>query len=82
MARTLLQPGDAVLVDEPGWAVEFGRLSRMGMGMGMLPVPCGGDRPELAAMAPLLAEHRQRLYVTVSVLRPFRNRRPPSPTGS
>ena len=66
VARTLLQPGDAVLVDEPGWAVEFARLSRMGMRL--LAVPRGGDGPDLAVMARLLAEHRPRLYVTVSVL--------------
>ena len=66
VARTLLQPGDAVLVDEPGWAVEFARLTRMGMRL--LPVPRGGDGPDLGVMAQLLAEHRPRLYVTVSVL--------------
>ncbi|GCL65264.1 aminotransferase-like domain-containing protein [Pseudaquabacterium pictum] len=66
VARTLLQPGDAVLVDEPGWAVEFARLTRMGMRL--LPVPRGPDGPDLAVMAQLLAQHRPRLYVTVSVL--------------
>ncbi len=66
VARTLLQPGDAVLVDEPGWAVEFARLARMGMRL--LPVPRGADGPDLAVMAELLARHKPRLYVTVSVL--------------
>jgi DNA-binding transcriptional MocR family regulator len=66
VARTLLQPGDAVLVDEPGWAVEFARLTRAGMRL--LPVPRGPDGPDLAVMAALLREHRPRLYVTVSVL--------------
>ncbi len=66
VARTLLQPGDAVLVDEPGWAVEFARLTRMGMRL--LPVPRGADGPDLGVMAQLLATHRPRLYVTVSVL--------------
>jgi len=66
VARTLLQPGDAVLVDEPGWAVEFARLTRMGMRL--LPVPRGADGPDLAVMAQLLAAHKPRLYVTVSVL--------------
>ena len=42
-ARTLLQPGDAVLVDEPGWAVEFARLTRAGMRL--LPVPRGMTAP-------------------------------------
>lgn len=72
VSRTLLQPGDAVLVDEPGWAVEYARLTRMGMRL--LPVPRvaagpGTDGgPDLAVMAALLREHRPRLYVTVSVL--------------
>ncbi|MEY4749438.1 MAG: hypothetical protein RIQ60_1652 [Pseudomonadota bacterium] len=66
VARTLLTPGDAVLVDEPGWAVEFARLSRMGMRL--LPVPRGPEGPDLAAMAHLAREHRPKLYVTVSVL--------------
>ncbi len=66
IARTLLQPGDSVLVDEPGWAVEFARLTRAGMRL--LPVPRGVDGPDLAVMEQLLREHRPRLYVTVSVL--------------
>ncbi len=66
VSRTLLQPGDAVLVDEPGWAVEFARLTRLGMRL--LPVPRGADGPDLAVMEALLKAHRPRLYVTVSVL--------------
>ena len=66
VARTLLQPGDAVLVDEPGWAVEFARLTRMGMRL--LPVPRGVEGPDLNVMRALLVEHRPRMYVSVSVL--------------
>ncbi|RVT51670.1 aminotransferase-like domain-containing protein [Rubrivivax albus] len=66
VARTLLQPGDAVLVDEPGWAVEYERLTRLGMRL--LPVPRTADGPDLDVMAALLQAHRPRLYVTVSVL--------------
>jgi DNA-binding transcriptional MocR family regulator len=55
-----------VLVDEPGWAVEFARLSRMGMKL--LPVPRNEAGPDLGVLAALLAAHRPRLYVTVSVL--------------
>ena len=66
VSRTLLQPGDAVLVDEPGWAVEFARLTRQGMRL--LPVPRGPDGPDLAVMARLAAAHAPKLYVTVSVL--------------
>ncbi len=66
VAQTLLQPGDAVLVDEPGWAVEFARLTRRGLRL--LPVPRGPDGPDLAVLETLTREHRPRLYVTVSVL--------------
>ena len=66
VARTLLKPGDAVLVDEPGWAVEFARLSRMGMRL--LSVPRGPQGPDLEVMRRHLLEHRPRLYTTVSVL--------------
>ena len=66
VCRTLLRPGDAVLVDEPGWAVEFARLARLGMRV--LPLPRGPDGPDLAVMQALLKAHRPRLYVTVSVL--------------
>lgn len=66
ITRTLLQPGDAVLVDEPGWAIEFARLSQAGMRL--LPVPRGADGPDLDAMERLIQQHSPRLYVTVSVL--------------
>lgn len=66
IARSLLRPGDAVLVDEPGWAVEFARLTRLGMRL--LPVPRGVEGPDLEVMERLLHSHQPRLYVTVSVL--------------
>ncbi len=66
VARGLLAPGDAVLVDEPGWSVEFARLTQLGMRL--LPVARGVDGPDLAAMAALARAHRPRLYVTCSVL--------------
>lgn len=66
VARALLQPGDAVLVDEPGWAVEYARLTQLGMRL--LPVPRAGDGPDLEMMHMLAAAHRPRLYCTVSVL--------------
>ena len=31
VTRTLLRPGDTVLVDEPGWSVEYARLAALGM---------------------------------------------------
>ncbi len=66
ISRTLLAPGDAVLIDDPGWAVESARLSRQGLRL--LPVPRGADGPDLDVLAALARQHRPRLYVTVSVL--------------
>jgi len=70
VTRSLLRAGDAVLVDEPGWSVEYARLAALGMRV--LPVPRGDDGPDLAAMERLIegspAHERPRLYVTVSVL--------------
>jgi DNA-binding transcriptional MocR family regulator len=66
ITRSLLSPGDAVLVDDPGWAIEYARLSQAGMRL--LPVPRGQQGPDLDVMARLIEEHRPRMYVTVSVL--------------
>jgi DNA-binding transcriptional MocR family regulator len=66
ISRTLLRPGDAVLVDEPAWAVEYARLTQLGMRL--LPVPRGAEGPDLDVMATLAREHQPRFYVTVPVL--------------
>lgn len=66
VSRTLLRPGDPVLVEEPGWAVEFARLAALGMRV--LPVPRGPDGPDLAVMERLAEAHRPKLFVSVSVL--------------
>jgi DNA-binding transcriptional MocR family regulator len=65
VSRTLLRPGDPVMVEEPGWAVEFARLSALGMRI--LPVPRRADGPDLAVMARYCELHQPRLYVSVSV---------------
>ena len=66
ITRAFLEPGDAVLVDDPGWAIEYARLSQAGMRL--LPVPRGEHGPDIAVMRRLIEEHRPRMYVTVSVL--------------
>ncbi len=66
ITRTLLRAGDSVLVDEPGWAVEYARLAALGLRV--LPVPRGEEGPDLAVMQRLIEAHQPRLYVTVSVL--------------
>jgi DNA-binding transcriptional MocR family regulator len=65
VSRTLLKAGDCVMVEEPGWAVEFARLDALGMRI--LPVPRRADGPDLEVMARYCAEHAPKLYVSVSV---------------
>lgn len=66
ISRALLRPGDTVLVDDPGWAIEHARLQRMGMRL--LPVPRGVEGPNLEVMRNMMQQHKPRLYVTVTVL--------------
>jgi DNA-binding transcriptional MocR family regulator len=65
VSRTLLRAGDHVMVEEPGWAVEFARLNAMGMRL--LPVPRRPDGPDLDVMARYCEAHQPKLYVSVSV---------------
>jgi DNA-binding transcriptional MocR family regulator len=65
VSRTLLRPGDHVMVEDPGWAVEFARLTALGMRL--LPVPRGPDGPDLDVMARYCEVHQPKLYVSVSV---------------
>ncbi len=65
VSRTLLRAGDCVMVEEPGWAVEFARLDALGMRI--LPVPRRADGPDLDVMARYCQLHRPKLFVSVSV---------------
>ena len=64
--RAQLQPGDAVLIDDPGWAIMFARLTQAGIRL--LPVPRGAHGPDLDVLQTLAAAHAPRAYLTVSVL--------------
>jgi DNA-binding transcriptional MocR family regulator len=66
LIRAQLQPGDAVLVDDPGWAILFARLTQAGIRL--LPVPRGAAGPDLDLLAALAERHAPRAYLTVSVL--------------
>jgi DNA-binding transcriptional MocR family regulator len=66
VSRTLLRAGDCVMVEEPGWAIEFARLDALGMRI--LPVPRRADGPDLEVAARYCAEHAPKLFVSVSVL--------------
>ena len=66
VSRTLLKAGDCVMVEEPGWAVEFARLDALGMRI--LPVPRGPAGPDIEVMARYCEMHAPKLFVSVSVL--------------
>jgi DNA-binding transcriptional MocR family regulator len=66
VSRTLLRAGDCVMVEEPGWAIEFARLEALGMRI--LPVPRRADGPDLDVMARYCEAHQPKLFVSVSVL--------------
>lgn len=66
VSRTLLRAGDPVMVEEPGWTVEFARLEALGMRI--LPVPRGPNGPDLDVMAHYCETHAPKMFVSVSVL--------------
>ena len=66
VSRTLLRAGDCVMVEEPGWAIEFARLDALGMRI--LPVPRRERGPDLDVMARYCELHAPKLFVSVSVL--------------
>ncbi len=66
VSRTLLRAGDCVMVEEPGWAIEFARLASLGMRI--LPVPRGADGPDFAVMQRYCEAQAPKLFVSVSVL--------------
>lgn len=66
VSRTLLRAGDHVMVEEPGWAIEFARLQALGAII--LPVPRRADGPDLDVMARYCQAHAPKLFVSVSVL--------------
>jgi DNA-binding transcriptional MocR family regulator len=70
--RHFIKPGDAVLVDDPGYYNLFGNLRQHGARLHG--VPRKPDGPDLAALEQLAAEHRPRIYFTQSVLQ--------NPTGT
>ncbi|MBU6436753.1 MAG: PLP-dependent aminotransferase family protein, partial [Betaproteobacteria bacterium] len=72
ICRALLHPGDAVLVESPGWFVEFARFAESGVRM--LPVPRLLNGPDLDALDTLAARHKPKLFMCISKLH--------NPTGS
>jgi DNA-binding transcriptional MocR family regulator len=70
--RYLLKPGDAALVDDPGYYNLFGNLRLQGVEM--LAVPRNFDGPDIATLENLAAAHRPKIYFTQSVMQ--------NPTGT
>ncbi len=66
LCRMLLEPGDAVLVDDPCY-FNFLALLRAHR-VRVVGVPRGADGPDLGAFEDALRLHRPRLYLTQSVL--------------
>jgi DNA-binding transcriptional MocR family regulator len=70
--RYLLKPGDAALVDDPGYYNMFGNLRRQGVEM--LAVPRNSDGPDVVILEKLAAARRPKVYFTQSVMQ--------NPTGT
>lgn len=66
LCRYLVHPGDAVLVDDPGYYVIFGYLKTLGATV--VGVPRTPEGPDISAMESLVAVHRPKLFFTMSVL--------------
>jgi len=65
-ARLLIQPGDYVLVDDPGYYTLFGYLKTLGARL--LGVPRNVDGPDVNHMEQLIQEFHPKLFFTNSVL--------------
>lgn len=72
ICRFLLEPGDTVLIDDPGY-FNFQALLRAHR-VQLVAVPYTEQGPDVGAMTELLAQHKPRLYLTNTV---FHN-----PTGA
>ncbi|HNN09077.1 MAG TPA: PLP-dependent aminotransferase family protein [Azospira sp.] len=66
VTRTLIQPGDCVFVDDPGYWNLFANLRLYGANL--VGVPRGDDGPDPEALEALLREHRPKAFYTHSVL--------------
>jgi DNA-binding transcriptional MocR family regulator len=66
VCRLLIEPGDAVLVDDPGY-FNFHALLRAHRAR-LIGVPYTPHGPDIAALEQILAEHGPRLYITNSAI--------------
>lgn len=66
VARHFTQPGDVILVDDPSWFLMFASFAALGAKV--VGVPRLADGPDMFKLAELVALHKPKLYVLVSVL--------------
>ena len=66
VCRFLIEPGDTVLVDDPGY-FNFLSLLRAHRA-NIVPVPMTPTGPDVAALAQALGQHRPRFYMTNSAI--------------
>ncbi len=64
--RTLVGPGDTVLVDDPGFFFQFAQIAAHGARV--VGVPWTGDGPDLAVLEERLLAYRPRIYITSAAL--------------
>lgn len=72
LVRNLLRPGDAVLVEDPGWFLVCDLLKSQGMQV--IGVPRRPDGPDPEALARLAERHRPRMFIVNTAVH--------NPTGS
>ena len=65
IARIYVQPGDAVLVGDPGWFQMFGRFASQGARL--VGMPYTPDGPDLVALQQLMETWRPKMMVLSSV---------------
>jgi DNA-binding transcriptional MocR family regulator len=66
ICRAFVQPGDAVLVDDPGYFLLFDRLRQTGARI--VPITRRHDGPDIEQLEAACREHRPRLFFVQSVL--------------
>ncbi len=66
ISRYLVQPGDTVLVDDPGYFLLFGALKSLGARI--IGVPWNHDGPDTVAMETLIQEYRPTVFFTNTIL--------------
>lgn len=66
ISRLFVKPGDAVLVDDPGYYTLFGYLKLSGARL--VGVPWTTQGPDTAAMESLIEEHRPKVFFTNTLL--------------